>query len=130
MAKTRPVELTAKRPTPNLTAPPSALLDSALSKATLARRTSDGTRSFGADFSNLDYDFYDTNTGGFDDDYVDTNVDLEEEDGLPAPPPAEQFCGINEQGTVIYLTDDDARKARNFASVRIFPPNQIASITV
>lgn len=118
VAKTRAVELTAKKPIPNAP-PPSALLDSTLNRVTLARRTSDGTRSFGTDFANLDYDFYDTNTGGFDDDYVDTNVDLEGQDGLPESALAETVCGIDERGVVVHLTDDDARKARYFASVRM-----------
>lgn len=103
----------------------SALLDSMLKN--LPRQTSRHSNTlddflFGANLAEFERDFYGTNAGRFDDDYVDTNEYLEvgagdEGDGAERQD-AERLVGLDEDGRVIHLTDDDLRKPRNFSAVR------------
>lgn len=130
MSHTKSVELGAKKAMPLPTTAPPSVLDSVLSR--LRRQPSADPDSgnafeFGANLHQFERDFYDSNTGGFDDDYVETNAREDDEaggGGVPAGVESasdpDAVCGLDEEGEVVYLTDEDARKARNFASVSNF----------
>lgn len=108
--------------------PPSSVLNAALRN--LPRQPFKGLNNnvdgFDIDSDPFDRDFYDTNIGGFDDDYVETKLDREDEAGRDNGVAAvhgeeETVCGVDEQGVVVHLTDEDARKSRYFTSVRRIP---------
>lgn len=127
-SKTKRVSLDPKAPSASGSRrphhPPSSVLTAALRK--LPRQPfnniNDNTFDFDLDLDPFDRDFYDNNTGGFDDDYVETNLDKEDEgevdgSGAVAPNEEETVCGVDDQGVVVHLSDVDVRKSRSFASV-------------
>lgn len=126
VSKTKPVNLPTKKSEPTPPVPPSSVLNEALNRVRQTHRAFGSTpEDYEAHLLELERDFYDTNTGGFDDDYVETNIDGEEE-FLPSMASPNNVCGLDEQGSVVQLTEEDGRKARNFASVSTtgFRPRQ------
>lgn len=116
VSKTKPVNLPTKKATPAPT-PSSSILNAALNRVRQTRRdSSTANDDYGAYLLDLERDFYDTNSGGFDDDYVETNVDGEE-GGVPVAPSTVNVCDLDDQGAVMSITGEDAHKARNFAAV-------------
>lgn len=115
IAKSKAVELLPKPPPPgpsHESIPQSDLLATMLEDVRRRTQASQADEGFHLDARELERDFYETNAGGYDDDYVATNNDneIDVEAG-------ETICGVNEDGQVIQLTEEDGRKARHFASV-------------
>lgn len=122
ITKSKAVDL-ERRPAPPETTqesrPQSALLASMLED--VRRRASARDNIEDLNTRDFEQDFYDTNAGGYDDDYVPTNND----DGVDVEATGEAMCGVNEEGQVIQLTEEDGRRTRHFASVSLPPFREV-----